>query len=229
MMCSTGATGRNMYKASLGCRRRVRGWSSGGQFVMSCWDRLLYSYSAALDDAIGDELCDEGWARAECQRTARLKHLGPRAACASFRSTVDTFGGEMATIHVIGGGRAGAKAALNIACMADAVKGGRLDPTSPMFLYCQSAEIFRIQTVLAYMGHCPGLRPCLGGEWFRDASSFLVTWFPTLPAEWQHVASFRLTAEASLAILPFDTIGKRMLERPRFKPMLVAPDGRRLA
>ena len=201
-------SGEDHLRCIVRTRAACRELSGGSRFVASSWDRLLYSYCAALDVAIEDKLCDQDWAQAEHIRLSELTYAGPGAACVSFQNLIADFGGQMGTIYAMGGGKAGARAALNISCMAGGVAGGRLDPSSQMFLYLQAAEIFRVQTVMAYMAHCPGLRPCLGGDWFRDASSFLKAWFHTLPAEWRGVETAQLSAEAALSVLPFDTVGK---------------------
>lgn len=202
-----------------------KGMSGGRGFVRASWDRLLYSYCAALDIAMEDKVCDPGWAKVELQRLARLSVEGPRAACASFQAVIGEFGGNTAAIYIMGGGRSGAMACLNIASMAGAVARGRLDPDHGMFKYCQAMEIFRVQSVLACLSRCPGLRPCMGSTWLQSPEVFLKEWWSTIPAEWR--TSTELLADA-LSILPFNTLGRRMLAQPRCKPLLVTPDGRML-
>lgn len=156
---------RDEHEDNLHCVTRLLATCSGlqsapaRQYVAASWAALLDNYEKLLEYAFINQNSDAEWTLSEVGRIQYLKRRGPREAYPSFRTAIGRYPTEEAQVFHLGGGVAGAKRHVECQGVISLHRRGHLETSDPRITSHLGNEKIRIDSTLARLQCCPGVRP----------------------------------------------------------------------
>ena len=133
--------------------------ASAQQYIAASWATLLGYYESGLRTAFHNENSDAEWTLSELTRTQRLRRLGPRQAYPSFCKAISRYPTEEAQVFHLCGGVKGARSHIERQAIISLHKRGQFEDTDPRLAAHLRNERLRIDSTLARLQCCPGIRP----------------------------------------------------------------------